>query len=165
MTELCEWNPGANKPATIENGQHTGCQNEATLSVGKASNWHLCSSCAQLPPFRRLTARQHLRGREMSKPNFYVAISKDNRDIGIASVVGLSKKDVSDFYKEYASHEIRICDGEEMKRLMLAGLSSDLRDQLEEPPLGGDEVSAEHQSAGLTPIEAAIKAAEEKVTP
>jgi hypothetical protein len=35
--------------------------------------------------------------------------------------------------------------------------------QLEEPPLGGDEVSAEHQSVGLTPIEAAIKAAEEKV--
>jgi hypothetical protein len=79
----------------------------------------------------------------MSKPNFYVAISKDNRDIGIASVIGLLKKDVSDFYKEYAGHEIRICDGEEMKRLMLAGLSPDIRGQLEEPPLGADEVEAQ----------------------
>jgi hypothetical protein len=37
--------------------------------------------------------------------------------------------------------------------------------QLEEPPLGGDTGTAEQREAGLTPIEAAIKAAEEKVTP
>lgn len=56
----------------------------------------------------------------MSKHNFYVAISKENRDVGIASVVGMFKKDITDFYKEYAGHEIRLCDGAEMKRLMMA---------------------------------------------
>jgi hypothetical protein len=40
----------------------------------------------------------------------------------------------------------------------------EFKSQIEEPR-SGDELSAEHQSAGLTPIEAAIKAAEEKVTP
>jgi hypothetical protein len=39
-----------------------------------------------------------------------------------------------------------------------------LRGQIEEAQ-SADEVSAAHASAGLTPIEAAIKAAEEKVTP
>lgn len=61
MSELCEWNPRTNRPATFENGQHTGCQNEATMSVGMVSNWHLCTSCAELPPFRRMTARVPLR--------------------------------------------------------------------------------------------------------
>jgi hypothetical protein len=58
--ELCEWAPKFNEPAKIDAGMHLGCQNEATLSVGRGKNWHLCASCAELPRFKRMTARTPL---------------------------------------------------------------------------------------------------------
>lgn len=61
MPELCEWNPVADEPAVLDGKQHIGCANEATLSVGRVHNWHLCSSCADLPKFKRMTKRTPLR--------------------------------------------------------------------------------------------------------
>lgn len=57
--ELCEWNPEKNESALIEmhGFPKDGCQNEATLSVGIGTNWHLCESCAALPVFSRLRRR------------------------------------------------------------------------------------------------------------
>ncbi len=59
--EMCEWWPEKDRPATGAGDE--GCRNESTVSVGKATNWHLCDSCAALPRFKRLTARVPLRRR------------------------------------------------------------------------------------------------------
>lgn len=58
--ELCEWWPERNAPASGIPGE--GCQNTATLSVGKANNWHLCPGCRNLPSFRRMKVRSYLKG-------------------------------------------------------------------------------------------------------
>jgi len=57
MSDKCEWNPVLDEPAMVRNGEHVGCQNDATISVGYEDNWHLCESCAALPRFRRKTRR------------------------------------------------------------------------------------------------------------
>lgn len=61
MPELCEWNPRRDCAALVGDG----CQNEATLSVGRGKdNWHLCESCANLPRFARKKHRVPLRREE-----------------------------------------------------------------------------------------------------
>ena len=57
MTERCEWDPEREQPATVGGN---GCMAEATVSVGKLENWHLCASCAALPRFKRMTHRSPL---------------------------------------------------------------------------------------------------------
>lgn len=52
---------------------------------------------------------------------FYVAIDKTNRSKGVASAICTTAKDIKDFYRDYAGHEIRLCDDEEMKKLMTRG--------------------------------------------
>lgn len=69
---LCEWDPEKNAPAVeqrsiaISGGMSTysdgwerisGCQREATLSVGANGEWHLCEKCAALPAFKRYRNR------------------------------------------------------------------------------------------------------------
>jgi hypothetical protein len=59
----------------------------------------------------------------MSKRMFYVAISKEQPDQAQASCVDepdqkWGVKLVKEFYRDYAGHEIRRVDGDEMKRLM-----------------------------------------------
>jgi hypothetical protein len=55
VTELCEWNPTKNEPAT----GFDGCENEAVIRAGTSvpNNWHLCEACAALPRFKRLKKR------------------------------------------------------------------------------------------------------------
>jgi hypothetical protein len=61
MSELCEYDPERGQPAELHsNGfgvaSHVGCQNQATVSVGRGK-WHLCGLCAALPVFKRYTSR------------------------------------------------------------------------------------------------------------
>ena len=61
---LCEWNPTTNEAADDFGGEigHVGCQNEATVSVGKGiHNWHLCEACSALPAFRRFRVRTQVK--------------------------------------------------------------------------------------------------------
>lgn len=116
MGELCEWNPATNEPALFGDGEHIGCCNEATISVGRVKNWHLCSSCAELPHFRRMTVRVPI---QRKPTGFYVAISKKRPGKGFASVVADDPKGVKQFYRDYVGHEIRHVDGDEMQRLMI----------------------------------------------
>lgn len=53
-TEQCEWWPEKAGPALAGEG---GCSNSATLTVGSAGTWHLCTSCADLPRFKRMKRR------------------------------------------------------------------------------------------------------------
>lgn len=57
VSGYCEWDPKANGPAL----SGSGCENQATLSVGGDKNWHLCDDCAALPVFKRLRRRKPLR--------------------------------------------------------------------------------------------------------
>jgi hypothetical protein len=60
--ERCEWDPEHNMPARDLTGRYfSGCTNEATQSVGRAENWHLCDSCAALPRFKKFRYRVRLR--------------------------------------------------------------------------------------------------------
>jgi hypothetical protein len=54
MTSVCEWNPKTNQPATLEDEFH----DMAALVVGAFENWHLCTSCAALPRFKRFSKRR-----------------------------------------------------------------------------------------------------------
>jgi hypothetical protein len=49
--EVCEWWPDRNQRA---GARGESCPREAVVSVGKATNWHLCEPCAALPRFTRL---------------------------------------------------------------------------------------------------------------
>lgn len=56
---MCEWNPTANRARYTDEDD---CPNPATWSVGGGrNNIHLCDSCATLPKFKRLTARERLK--------------------------------------------------------------------------------------------------------
>ena len=59
MTELCEWNPERDEPATEVKSTHQrwGCIRPAIWAVGSANKWHLCDYCAALPRFKRLRKR------------------------------------------------------------------------------------------------------------
>lgn len=68
ITEYCEWNPERGTPATMERTDGTrspwvrhGCPQEATVSLGRGGNWHLCETCATLPAFRRYRVRKALK--------------------------------------------------------------------------------------------------------
>jgi hypothetical protein len=52
------------------------------------------------------------------KRMFYVAMSKARPCAGRASCVDDDKQIVREFFRDYAGHEIRHVDGDEMKRLM-----------------------------------------------
>lgn len=55
---------------------------------------------------------------EKPKPMFFVALRTDGSGAGKASCVAYHKQVVREFFREYAFHEIRHVDGDEMKRLM-----------------------------------------------
>jgi len=54
---------------------------------------------------------------------FYVAMSKKMPGKGFASCVDDDDRDVKQFYRDYAGHEIRHVTGDEMARLMKAPLT------------------------------------------
>jgi len=56
-SNLCEWSPLENAPASID----SGCINQATVSVGRGrNNFHVCASCAVLPRFNRYKYRKEI---------------------------------------------------------------------------------------------------------
>ena len=61
MPDRCDWNPKYDCPASSDPQAEGDCENLATLSVGRAENWHLCDSCAARPFFNRLRSRVPLR--------------------------------------------------------------------------------------------------------
>lgn len=69
----------------------------------------------------------------MSKHMFYVAMSRTRLGAARASCVDepnekWGKQVVKEFYRENAGHEIRHVDGDEMVRLMNAGLAPEERE-------------------------------------
>lgn len=46
----CEWNPGTQRGAT-DPASEGDCPNDAKVSLGATARWHLCETCASLPPF------------------------------------------------------------------------------------------------------------------
>lgn len=67
----CEYDPEKKAPATAilnSNGFGgvdlewlSGCENEATISLGSDGKWHLCDSCAALPEFKKYRKRTALK--------------------------------------------------------------------------------------------------------
>lgn len=49
---------------------------------------------------------------------FYVALRNDGSGAGRASCIDDDKRTVREFFREYAGHEIKHVDGDEMVRLM-----------------------------------------------
>ena len=56
---LCEWNPVHNTWA-ISPSEPGDCQNLAEVSVGPhvGETWHVCTTCAELQPFKGKARRQ-----------------------------------------------------------------------------------------------------------
>lgn len=80
---------------------------------------------------------------ERKKRMFYVAMHKGSTTSARASCVDepdvrWGRQLVREFYREYSGHEIRHVDGEEMKRLMMAGLPA--------PPSSTDSSKGDRQS-------------------
>jgi hypothetical protein len=68
---LCEWNPEAVAPATIdpETGERTGCTNQASLLCAPwmdGPRFILCASCAEAPRFVAMVQRDPLPEEEPS---------------------------------------------------------------------------------------------------
>lgn len=53
----CEWDPDKEEAALTTTPSHA----EATVSVGKNGDWHLCASCAARPFFKKFKVRRALR--------------------------------------------------------------------------------------------------------
>lgn len=59
LKERCEFNPATGEASLTH---HSGCPNEATLSVGANGQWHVCASCAEHPALKkRFKVRKPLR--------------------------------------------------------------------------------------------------------
>lgn len=55
---------------------------------------------------------------EPTKRMFYVAMRNNGKPGARASVIAWDEEEVRLFKREYRGHEIRLVDGDEMKRLM-----------------------------------------------
>ena len=55
---VCEWNPELMRPATEGDAWHA----DATMSIGREDNIHVCDDCAKLPVFKLRRYRVRLKG-------------------------------------------------------------------------------------------------------
>ncbi len=56
MTDGCEWNPEADRPAYDGDAHHR--EASAEVIVGSDGKWRLCASCSRLPRFARYRTRK-----------------------------------------------------------------------------------------------------------
>lgn len=69
---ICEYNPKLKRAAYYSKGHSgptDGCQNEATIAVGRYGQWHLCKNCAALPEFERYKKRHELERSKNGRKN------------------------------------------------------------------------------------------------